>query len=85
MSINKEDLKKYSREDLESIVINTAKVIDRFNIVPDFMNNTFQFDLSGKRRDARTLVDAWDMIDSRSICDFCDYKINAYKPNSEKI
>lgn len=74
MAINKEDLKKYSREDLESMVINISKTIDKFGIVPDFMNGTFQFDLGGRRRDAKTLTDAWDMVDSRSICDYCDYK-----------
>lgn len=77
--IKKEDLKKYSREDLDTIIMNIYKIIDKFEIIPDFANNNFYFVLNGKSRDARMLVDAWDMVDSRSICDYCDYKQNQGK------
>lgn len=75
--IKEEDLEIYSRKELKTIIMNLSKTIDRFKIVPDFPNNTFWFYLNGKMRNASVLVDMWDRVESKSICDECDYKIKS--------
>ncbi len=75
--IGRDDLEKYSREQLENIIINTCAVIDRFDIRAVYDN--FSFRMEGKQYDAKTLVDMWNLSDRKCACDICDYRINNEK------
>ena len=70
--LSKEDLKKYSREDLESIVLGTAKIIDKFNIIPQNGGLDFSFEIDGKCYDAQVLVDMWNIANDKSIREICN-------------
>lgn len=73
--VSKEDLKKYSREELENIIINTSYVIDRYHIIPNNAGDTFLFGMEGKTYDARVLVDMWNLVDQKAACEVCDYRL----------
>lgn len=60
MAIKREELEKYSRAELENIIVNVTAVVDRFHIVST--GNNFSFHMDGKDYDAKTLVDTYELM-----------------------